>query len=302
MTSNISLSSRPPEFDRDLAAIAELIAVSSPKSRHRVDYRWRLCNPLVWAVQDARLWFVGDTCVAFAAWQQPWATLDFFVRPGPWQEEAERAIFAWAPQRFRVLDEERGRPLPYWVEAREDDHELLALLERHGYTLDDDCDYIMLTRDLRDGPDAPILPAGFTIRSLAGDAEVEAYAALHRRSFGSQTVTAEWRARSLRMPGYRADLDLVMAAPDGRLVGFCVGWLDETERVAQIEPLGVDPDFQGRGIGGALLCESLRRFQSAGATLAQVETETTRLPARGAYESAGFRTAWRSLRKGQWFS
>ncbi len=104
------------------------------------------------------------------------------------------------------------------------------------------------------------------------------------------------------MPEYRVDLDLVMAAPDGRLVGFCVGWLDETERVAQIEPLGVDPDFQGRGIGGALLCESLRRFQSAGATLAQVETETTRLPARGAYESAGFRTAWRSLRKGQWFS
>ena len=302
MTTSSSLRSRPPEFDRDLTVISELIAVSSPKTRHRIDYRWRLCNPLVWAGQNALLWFEGDLCIAFAAWQQPWATLDFFVRLGPWREDAERAIFAWASTRFHELDQERGRPLPYWVEAREDDEARLALLERHGYVLEDDHDYVMLVRELSDELDAPPIPAGYAIRSLAGEAEVEAYAELHRRAFGSQTVTAEWRARSLRMPGYRADLDLVVVAPDGRLVGFCVGWLDESERVAQIEPIGVDPAFQGRGISRMLLRESLRRFQSAGATVAQVETETTRTPARRAYEASGFRPAQRSVRRGQWFS
>ena len=298
----MSLSARSPEIALDLPTISELIAAGSPKSRHRIDYRWRLCNPLVWFGQDARLWFAGDTCVAFAAWHQPWAALDFFVRPSPWQAEVERAIFAWAPNRFRVLDQERGRPLPYWVEVREDDAERLSLLERHGYTREDDYDYVMLARTLSDDLPVPTLPTDYHIRPLAGEAEVEAYATLHRRAFGSQTVTAEWRARSLLMPGYRADLDLVAVGPEGRLIGFCVGWLDDADRVGQIEPLGVDPEFQGRGISGMLLREMLQRFRSCGATRALVETETTRTPARGAYEAAGFRPAHRSLRKGQWFS
>jgi hypothetical protein len=34
--------------------------------------------------------------VGLAAWQQAWATLDFYVRPGPDAVTVERDIFAWA--------------------------------------------------------------------------------------------------------------------------------------------------------------------------------------------------------------
>jgi hypothetical protein len=58
-------------------------------------------------------------------------------------------------------------------------------------------------------------PAEVTIRPLAGEAEVEAYVALHRTVFESKSMTAEWRARTLRRPEHIFDLDLVAVALDG---------------------------------------------------------------------------------------
>jgi ribosomal protein S18 acetylase RimI-like enzyme len=287
----------------DLALVAELVGVAPVASRHLVDLPWRLAAPAGETGRDVMLWFdEAGQIVGFAAWQVWWAALDFFARPGPRRAEVEETIFAWAPARFRELDAERGRPLPYWAEAREDDAGRLALLARHGYTLDDDYAYVLLERPL-DGPvPPPALPDGFGIRPLAGEREVAAYAALHRRAFDSGSMTPEWRARTLRMPQYRRDLDLVAVAPDGRLAGFCVGWLAPDGGVGQIEPLGVDPDYRGLGLSRALLLAFFARLRAADATRAWVETESTRAAALAAYEAVGFRQTHRSVRKGQWFT
>jgi mycothiol synthase len=299
----MELVMRPYAGDGDLPVIADLIRAAPPASRHLVDYPWRLSSPALQSPDDARLWLAHDgTLVGFAAWQVWWAVLDFYVRPGPLRTVVEEAIFAWAPTRFRELDADRGRALPYWVEAREDDGERLALLERHGYVLDDDYAYVMMSRPLDVAPPPQALPAGFAIRPLAGEGEVDAYVALHRRAFVSMSMTAEWRARTLRTPTYRPALDLVAVAADGRLAGFCVGWLAPERRAGQIEPLGVDPAFQGRGLGRALLLEMFSRFAALGAEQALVETETTRSPARRVYEAVGFRPTHQALRKGQWLS
>jgi len=294
---------RPYLGDADLPLIADLIRAAPPTSRHLVDFPWRLSSPALQSPSDVRLWATpDDALVGFAAWQVWWATLDIYVRPGPYRQEVEEAIFAWAPERFRALDAARGHPLPYWVEAREDDSERLALLARHGYTLDDDDTYVMMSRPLDESPPLPTLPPGFTIRPLAGACEVDAYVALHQRAFASAALTMAWRARTLCMPQYRPEIDLVAVAPDGRLVGFCVGWLAAERRAAQIEPLGIDPAFQGRGLARALMLDMFGRFRAHGAEQALVETEGNRTPARHAYESVGFRPIYRTLRKGQWFS
>jgi ribosomal protein S18 acetylase RimI-like enzyme len=249
------------------------------------------------------LWFdEGGQIVGFAAWQVWWAALDFFVRPGPRREEVAEAIFAWALARFRELDAERGLPLPYWAEAREDDADRLALLARHGYTLDGDYTYVLLERSLDAPIPAPALTEGFSIRPLAGADEVAAYVALHRRAFDSTSMTPEWRVRTLRMPQYRPGLDLVAVAPDGRLVGFCVGWFATDGRVGQIEPMGVDPDFRGLGLSRALMLEFFARLRATGGSRAWVETESTRGAALAAYEAVGFRQVYRSVRKGRWFT
>ena len=72
--------------------------------------------------------------------------------------------------------------------------------------------------------------------------------------------------------------------------------------MAQIEPLGVDPAFQGRSLGSALLLEMLARFKDYGAEHAQVETDSGRTPSRRAYEAVRPLPAYQSRRKGRWFS
>ncbi len=297
----MGLFMRGYEGESDPPLIAELINAAPPMSRHLIDFPWRLSSLSLDSMPDARLWLSDGVLVGFAAWQIWWAALDFYIRPGPLEQEVERAMFEWAGRRFRELDEERGQPFPYWVEAREDDADLLAMLARHGYTLDTEYAYVMMSRSLMEPLPRGDLHPGFTIRPLAGEGEAEAYAEVHRRAFESTSMTASWRMRTLSMPNYLPALDLVAVSTEGRLVGFCVGWFSPERRTAQIEPLGVDPEFQGRGLGRALLLEMLGRFTAHGAEYAQVETDSGRSPARGAYEAVGFRSIYQSIRKGQLF-
>ncbi len=299
----MDLIMRPYGGDSDLPLIADLIQVTPPACRHRVDFPWRLSSPALQSVADTCLWVSADgALLGFTAWQICWAALDFYVRPGPLQTIVEDAIFAWARERFRTLDAARGRALPYWVETREDDHERLALLARNGYMLDDDRAYVIMRRPLGEPLSLPALPAGFSIRPLAGASEVGAYVSLHQRAFARTCMTADWRARVLRMPSYQPECDLVAIAPNGQLAGFCVGWVSPIDRTGQIEPLGVDPTFQGQGLGRALIAEMLGQFKARGAEQAVVETEATHVLARRVYEAAGFRPIHIALRKGRRFS
>jgi hypothetical protein len=116
----MDLLTRPYAGDADLPLIAGLIRVSPPASRHHVDFLWRLSSPAIESPDDVRLWAAPDGALhGFAAWQLPWAVLDFYVRPGL---------------------------LPYWAEARDDDEDRLMLLARHGYTLDDDYAHVIMSR------------------------------------------------------------------------------------------------------------------------------------------------------------
>jgi ribosomal protein S18 acetylase RimI-like enzyme len=93
------------------------------------------------------------------------------------------------------------------------------------------------------------------------------------------------RQRCLRYH-YRPDLDVVVAAPDGRLAAFCIGWLQGTD--GQIEPLGCHADFRRYALGRVALAEVLRRLHTAGAERIYVETDNYRDTAFRLYESMGF--------------
>ena len=112
-----------------------------------------------------------------------------------------------AARLFADLDAERGRALPYWLECRSDDDDTPHLAAARGFTQCEDR-YVSLARPL-DCPPRPAPPTGFAIRALAGAAEASACAAVHRAAFGSGSpMTGTWRARTLEMPQYRAELDL----------------------------------------------------------------------------------------------
>lgn len=280
----------------DRARIMALVRAHAGENLHIADLPYRLASPCAHSEEDGRVWedTRGDL-VAFGVVQSPWGTLDYFIRPDARGGEIEDALMAWALARFQRLTDLCGRDLDWWIETRADQPDRLALLERYGF-VPEDWHVVRLERVLDGELAEPEVPAGFAIRPLAGVAEVDAAVALQRAAFASESMTVAWRGRLIRLPEYLPALDLIALAPDGRPAAFCLAWLDPEMGVAQVEPMGVHPDFQRFGLGRALLAEMFRRMRACGARRATVETYSYMEPALALYTADGFRPVGRMLR------
>jgi ribosomal protein S18 acetylase RimI-like enzyme len=286
----MAVERRPFRGADDLRRMQGLATAFPERTVHVTDLPYRLASPALSDApeRDTALWFGddGETLLAWAAWQQPWITLDFAVRPASARELGPH-VLAWATARFEAQSAARGRRLRYWASARADDADRHALLEQAGLRRTDRRT-VRQQRPATDPPPAAPLPPGFTIRPLRGEAEVEAAVGAHRAAFGTDAMTVAWRRRVLGMPEYRADLDLVVEAPDSRIAAFAILWLTPRGPVGgpegQFEPVGTHPDFRRRGLARAVLTEGIRRVGALGAP-AVVEADSVRTPARALYES-----------------
>lgn len=284
---------------RGSADIQEMIALAQAfpdDSLHVVDLPYRFSS---WAFdfpENVGLWIdARGELVGWAVLQPPFWTIDYaFHRDAG--ASIHRQILGWADERaHQILDTAAGRPC-WFVMVLEKQTDRRRDLEAAGFTCQSDVGENSWSKVLMlHGDGAPILscalPEGFVVRPLAGESEVEAYVELHQAVFESRTMTAEWRARTLRCPQYVRELDLVAAAPDGGLAAFCICWLQQGPQgaSAQIEPLGVRADLRQLGLGRAILSEALRRAHALGIQQIYVETDNYREGALGLYQSAGFR-------------
>lgn len=280
----------------DLPAMRALACAFPDENLRRTDLPYRFSS---WALDDAdnaALWRdENGSLVGWAILQRPFWSVDYAYHPLA-GEELHRQILEWADARARaVLNTPYS--LPCWfVTAFAGQDERIATLEAAGFACQADVGEDSWSKVwLRRPAGLPVkeyrIPAGFTIRSLAGEAEVEAYVELHQTVFGTKNMTAAWRSRSLRQPEYRPDLDVVVQAPDGRLAAFCIGWLNRTEGQpvsGQVEPLGCRAEFRRYALGRVALAEVLRRLQAAGAGDIFVETDNYRDTAWRLYENVGF--------------
>jgi ribosomal protein S18 acetylase RimI-like enzyme len=85
--------------------------------------------------------------------------------------------------------------------------------------------------------------------------------------------------------------DVFVAVTDDRPVGFVAVALNAFhEGMGMIDIIGVDPDYQRRGISSRLTEVALEHMRSRGMDIAVVETggDAGHQPARAAYEAAGF--------------
>lgn len=299
----MTITRHPFRGEADMIRVLDLLHAMPSHRHHILDLPWRLTSPAIQEGRDAAFWVDEQSrVVGLAAWQYYWATLDLFLLPGSTRQELEAGVFAWAEQRFRERDAERGEPLPYWIEFRDDDQETRQLAERHGFLFNEhDCN-AFFQHMLNDLAPVPALPDGFSLRSLAGLQEIAAYAEVHRVAFESDSMTTAWRARTLSAPQYRSELDLVIVAPSGELAGFCVGWFDADRRMAHVEPIGVHPQFRRCGLARSLLLEMLHRFKALGALRAQIEPRIDNTPIHRVCESVGFALTHHVRCIGKWVS
>jgi GNAT superfamily N-acetyltransferase len=104
----------------------------------------------------------------------------------------------------------------------------------------------------------------------------------------------DWRASQadvVRSACSNVERDVFVAVANGRPVGFVAVALNAFhERMGVIEIIGVDPDYQRRGIGSRLTEVATDHMRSRGMDIAVVEGggDPGHAPARAAYDAAGF--------------
>ena len=281
----------------DLRKMTALTNEFAADNMHVADLPYRFSS---WAIdypENVGLWFDdNDNLVGWAVMQTPFWTIDYALQPRVLQE-VHPQILSWADERAKqIVDSPSGRPV-WFINVFARQAARIQDLEGAGFASQADVGENSWTKVLmrREDPaeiGRPVLPDGFIIRPLVGESEVDAYVDLHREVFDSKSMTPEWRRRTLERPEYVPDLDLVAVAPDGRLAGFCICWLNKQSTAGasgQVEPLGVREEYRKLGLGRSLLTEGLRRLQGHGAESVYVETDNYRDEAFMLYESAGYR-------------
>jgi ribosomal protein S18 acetylase RimI-like enzyme len=164
------------------------------------------------------------------------------------------------------------------------------IYRQHGFIpAPDALPYAVTFRALDDLPPGPLLPVGFSIRTAAGVHEAEALAAVHAASFGSKWTVEQYTA-VMESPGYAAEREFVVVAPDGRFAAFTVTWHDVLNRLGYFEPVGTHADFRRMGLARAMMLHAMHVMREAGMTQACVAHEPAEEnPASAAlYASLGF--------------
>lgn len=283
----------------DWARMVAVVQTQPSDHLHVVDLPYRFCS---WAFDEpanCSLWQDPDGQVlAWAVLQSPFWSIDYAVHPTAPPDTLQR-ILTWANQRAQATQGTRFARPTWYINGFKGHHDQ-ALVEAFGFHSQADVGEnswtkVFFQRDTHLLPAHRQLPKGFRIRPLDGSAEVDAYVALHRAVFQSESMSSAWRNRTLSHPAYLPQLDLVLVDANNQLAGFCIGWFTEQGPVGQpsgqIEPLGIRADIRGQGLGKALLFACLAQLAQAGATSLFVKIDNYRDSAFNLYRSVGFRAA-----------
>ncbi len=294
MSPDGSVVSRPYAGEDDLRRMLDFLsssALAGPPGAywHPGDAVWGMYqNTFFDPAREVRLWEGEGGLLGFAWLEEPDGVV-MQVHPrlrGSGLLEDE--MLDWAAGQTRAVYGERAGD-ELWTRVPEDDAKLASLLSARGFEPDPDHALKMIL-DLDGPPPAPTTPAGWTVREVGGEGEWEERVEIHREVWHPSHVTLEAYRRLRRAPGYDPPLDLVAVAPDGTFGSYCLCWFDPAGRTGLLEPVGTRPAHRKKGLGRAVMLESLRRLHHLGARTTAVTALHHNRPAAELYESLGFQT------------
>lgn len=244
----------------------------------RLDYaRWHSCLNCAHVRLDdvAHLWEADGQLVAFVMPDGGPGEAPLNVHPHWASPGLAAAMLDAAEAHLAVTRPDGSRALTVWVPAA--DEPLRNLVRQRDYRRSEPPEH-QWRRDLAEPVPAPVVPPGYTVRSLGDGLELleRCYASGLGFHDGDIRVAVDNRAdpgwyRNIQSaPLYRRDLDLVAVAPDGAIAAFCTIWFDDVTRSACFEPVATVPAHRRRGLAAALLTEGLGRLRHMGATTAFV--------------------------------
>jgi ribosomal protein S18 acetylase RimI-like enzyme len=291
----------------DLLAMQQAVQRTwTPKQRWHVgDLAWeRNAIPGQEPEWRTALWKDSADVVTAWGWTELPGHLDLHVDPA--HPELARDVLAW----FETV----ATGSECSVTVLETEGHLVEALEGAGYRLVTEAPFFQhCLLGLDESLAAPQTPEGYRVRAVRED-EAETRAAAHRAAWRPQrigdlfvppvdlgdaesTLTTESYQAVMDAWPYRHDLDQVVEAPDGTLVAFALGWLDDVNRVGELEPVGTDPRHARQGLGVAASLACLHALRGAGAAQAVVypRGDSAYPVARRLYFGLGFQPVARTV-------
>ncbi len=294
----MALQPQPFSGDDDFKAMRYILTEGIKVSRHSGyvhigDLNWWLYYILPTKQCDLReiayVWRDGDAVIGWSLFS-PDGVFDLFVHPDERHSARRGAMLTWTVERAAERAKFAGVSELSTEFVFMDDPTWSDLLAAHGFKPDAANPSLYTAFDLSSIPDAPV-PEGFTIRSVEGTHEAAGRAETHRLAFspGSRMTEEKYVHFMTSAPDYRPELDVVAVAPDGRIAAYAQGWVDLENGIGLFEPVGTHPDFRKLGLCRAVIYETLRRMQAAGATEAHVYPYENH-DASEVYRKLGFQT------------
>lgn len=288
------MKSRSYQGLHDLQAMLDLLSNGGRENNgthyvHRGDLQWWLFYnddpPEVWHA-EIQLWFEADDLVGWSLLSPKEDSFDVFTQPSLRDDPREREMLTWTVDRMAS----HAELCNVWVDDK--DEVRIRWLEENGFSVAD-FHFVYLARSLEDPIEEPVLPEGFHIRTSRGDeADALLRSVASHAAFKAKKPFDEYWPRTLRFvqsPVYVPEHEIFVVSPDGAVASYCIVWTDALTRIGHFEPVGTHPDFHRKGLGRALLLESLRRLKSEGMTVADVFTSYDNHAAIRLYETVGFR-------------
>ncbi len=178
------------------------------------------------------------------------STASVFLQINPAYRSLERTMLDWA---------EGHLPPNIEVWAESNDTWRTGLLAERDYVRTE-AHEILRRRDMSmPTPSIPV-PEGYLQRIMRQHTDdQQGMAALLNAAFDRTFHSAEEYRNFQMSPNYRADLDIVVEAPDGSLAANVGVTVFERESFAVFEPVCTHPHHQGKGLARCAIAEGLRR-------------------------------------------
>lgn len=245
----------------------------------RPEQMGRIENSRVWlAVEARRAW--GYVLTAPLPGLPGLHEIEFFVTPARRRQgigsqlwQGARATLEDAPDVCRVAAalEQRDSPLAHFLVA-------------HRFR-PEHVEWEMI-RERLDDLAASEWPAGYEPATFPRSEAVRHFIAIYDASFGPEPWYQPFSPGEVAET-LEAASDLLFAVAGSEPVG--VAWMRAEGEVGVIEPIGIAPAHQGKGVGRALLTSALLALRLRGARAARLGVWKDNRPAIALYRKMGFR-------------
>ncbi|MBN1246097.1 MAG: GNAT family N-acetyltransferase [Anaerolineae bacterium] len=280
------MTMRPYDHDKDFLRVRDFLVTTYGHFRRSYNWtieRWNFSVSLartmhaisldVWAAQIGIWEAAGEIQAVVNAEGEDDGEAFFQLRHEDLPKALLPELFAFCEARMGKVEGD-ARRIRLYVPAG--DVRLERMAAEHGYAREGWVDHDGV---LTVGDAFPVaLPEGYTFADGAA-VSAEEKGAAHAAAFGyageppyPERAIVGFR-RMQATPDYRADLDLHVRAPDGRIVSFATMWYDAQNRIGILEPVGTAPAYRRSGLGRAAIYEGINRIRAEGAVRVHVGSD-----------------------------